>query len=72
MKIGQEEIKAIPPGTKAVFKVDHPKQFNCIKSAASYVHLTFPELGVRYSTSINRPKMEITVEAIPVDKKLKK
>lgn len=66
MKVGVNEILNIPKGAKQTFKVDKPKDFMCVRSAASYAHLTNPELGVKFKTSINRSAMEITVISIPI------
>ena len=66
MKVGVKEILNIPKGGKKTFKVDKPKDLFCVRSSASYAHLSNPELGVKFKTSINRPKLEITIFSIPV------
>lgn len=66
MKVGIEDLKAIKPGTEKVFKADHPRELQNIRAMASYVHNTYPELGLRFKTHICRPKMEITIEAVLV------
>lgn len=68
MKVGIEELKAIKPGTKKVFKAEHPRELQNIRAMASYVHNTYPEWGLRFTTHICRPKMEITIEAISVER----
>lgn len=67
MKVSVKQLKAIPIGESRTYKVDHPRELQNIRVTAGYVHLNYPELGVRFKTNINRPKMEITIEALKAD-----
>lgn len=68
MQVTKKMLEAIPVGGSATFKVDHPRLLQSVRVQAGRVHLNYPERGVRYSTSINRPTMEITVFVNPVEK----
>lgn len=68
MKATVAQMKVLPPGAKVTYKVDHPKELQVIRQTASYTGLTYPELGIKFKTSINRVKMEITIEAISSEK----
>lgn len=68
MRVTVEQMKALRPGMKATFKADHPRELQNVSQTASYTSLTYPELGIRFKRSINRANMEITVEAIAVEK----
>lgn len=68
MKVTVEQMKALRPGAKVTYKADHPKELQNIRMTACYTHLTYPELGVRFKTTICRPKMEITIEVIATEK----
>lgn len=68
MKVSVEQMKALSPGAKVTYKAEHPKELQNIRQTASYTCLTYPELGIKFKTSINRSKMEITLEVIAVEK----
>lgn len=68
MKVSVEQMKALVPGAKITYKADHPKELQNIRQTASYTCLTYPELGIKFKTSINRPKMEVTLEVFSTKK----
>lgn len=69
MGIRTDEFKAMPVGTKTTFKAKHPRDLQNIRATASYVHNTYPEIGKRFKTHLNRPKLEITIEVVSTSKK---
>lgn len=69
MKLTTERLLQFKPGEKVTFKADHPKEMANARSAASYAALTYPERGIRFSVHFNRPKMEVTIEAISTKSK---
>lgn len=66
-KVGKDELSTIRPGESRTYKVSSPKELQNVRASASYTHLTYPELGVKFKSSINRAKLEITVSAIAVN-----
>lgn len=68
-KITTERLRQLKAGEKMTYKMDHPKDLNNARSTASYTQLSYPELGVVFSVCVNRPKMEVTIEAVSTKKK---
>lgn len=71
MKVSVKQLKAMAIGESHTLKVDHPRELQSIRVTAGYVHLNYPELGKRYKTSINRPKMEITIKVVKAEQPLR-
>lgn len=68
MKVSADVVKSIPKGSSSTFKVDTPRDLNTARSIANYVTRFYPELGIRYSTSVNFATNEITITANKVKK----
>lgn len=68
MKVTADVVKNIPRGTAHTFKVDTPRDLNTARSIANYVSKFYPELGVKFTTSVNYPTNEITITSVILDK----
>ncbi len=68
MKANVKAIKQILPGEKKTFKCEKAMSLVTAKSSAYYVQNNYPELGVRYKVSLNYAQLEVTIEAVPVEK----
>jgi len=66
MKVTAEIVKGIQKGTSSTFTVDTPRDLNTARSIANYVGKFYPELGIKYTTSVDYPKNQITITANPV------
>lgn len=68
MKVTADLVKRIPKGSSTTVKVDSPRDLNTARSITNYVRRFYPELGVRYSCSVNYSTNEVTITSIPVEK----
>lgn len=64
MNVSVDDIKAIKLGEKRIFRMNHPRELQNVRALASYTHINYPELAVRFKSCLNRKKMEITIEAV--------
>lgn len=64
MKVSTEEIRAIPLGASAMFRVEHPKEINTAKALA--YRLNSLEEGRRYTCKSDYEKRLLIITANPV------
>ena len=65
-KVTTDDIRAIKSGTSVTYTVGRPKELASIKVRAYMLNSQEPELGKKYSCSLNYLKRQITITANPL------
>lgn len=63
-----DDLRAIKLGTSVTYTVGERKELHSIRNRSSWLNNYEPELGKRYSCSVNLKMKQITVTANPINK----